>query len=269
VSFGPALRTWRTRRGLSQERLALAAGTVARHVSRLETGRAQPSPGMVRALAGALTVPPRGVEELLVAAGHAPHPAPSSPPAAGPALLAAVRRVLDAHEPYPAFALDPVWDVVARNTAAGRLLAGLAPDALAGGNALRLALHPGGLVRYAADDAPWAAALLARAADQAAHVPDGRLAGVLADVLTARGTAAADVPADVAVPVRLRLPVGDVTLLAVSTRLAVPGEPAAAGLTIDTFLPADARTQRVLERTAAPTSARQARPFSAAAAGPR
>ncbi|UZN05050.1 helix-turn-helix domain-containing protein [Cellulomonas sp. S1-8] len=244
MTFGTTLRAWRTRRALSQERLAAAAGTVARHVSRLETGRAHPSAAMVRALAGALDVPPGGVEDLLAAAGHAPRPA-ATPPSPGPALLAAVGRVLDAHEPYPAFALDPGWHVVAHNAAAGRLLACLDPDALVGRHALRMALHPGGLVGLASDDAPWRAALLARAADQAAAVASDRLARELA----AWG-GPTHARADVAVPVRLRLPSGDVTLLAMSTRLAVPDEPAAAGLTIDTFLPADAASKRLLESAA-------------------
>lgn len=244
VSFGPALRSWRTRRGLSQERLAVSAGTVARHVSRLETGRAHPSAAMVRALARALAVPPDALGHLLVAAGHAPQPV-AVHPAAGPVLLAAVQRLLDAHEPYPALALDPDWVVVAHNAAAGRILAVLDPAALEGRHALRVALHPGGLVRYATDDAPWADALRARAADQAARSPDGPLARVLAEV-----GGAAHVPPDVAVPLRLRLPCGEVTLLAAASRFAVPGDLAAAGLTIDTLLPADPASQAALEHAA-------------------
>lgn len=247
VTFGASLRVWRTRRALSQERLADAAGTVARHVSRLETGRAHPSAAMVRSLAAALAVPPAGVDDLLVAAGYAPRP----PAAAGPpgaALLREVRRVLDAQDPYPAYALDPAWSVVAHNAAAGRLLSALDPDALAGRHVLRIALHPGGLVRYARDDAPWTRALLARAADQAAASPTTLLTR---QIVTWGPRVATAAPADVSVPVRLRMPGGDLTLLAVSTRLVVPDEPATAGLVIDTFLPADAASRRVLEQSAA------------------
>ncbi|HEU4535906.1 MAG TPA: helix-turn-helix transcriptional regulator, partial [Polyangiaceae bacterium] len=45
--FSVLLRHWRTRRGLSQLDLALAADVSARHVSFLETGRARPSREMV------------------------------------------------------------------------------------------------------------------------------------------------------------------------------------------------------------------------------
>lgn len=249
MSFGTALRAWRTRRALSQEALAHAAGTVARHVSRLETGRARPSAPMVRALAAALRVPPDGVTDLLVAAGHAPLPAAPPPPPGG-ALLDAVRRVLDAHDPTPAFALDTAWRVVAHNATAGHLLAALDPAALVGGHVLRIALHPGGLVRYAVDDAPWAAVLLARAADQVAAVPTR----LLADELARWAPTTAPGVADVGVPVRLRLPGGDLTLLAVGTRFAVPDDPAAAGLTIETLLPADAATRAALARAVAPAA---------------
>lgn len=246
ATFGATLRAWRTRRGMSQEALADAAGTVARHVSRLETGRAQPSAAMVRALAAALEVPPRSLDELLAAAGHAPRPACGLVTVPGPRLLAEMRRLLEAHDPWPALALDGQWDVVAHNAAAGALMAHLDPAALEGRNALRVALHPGGLVRWSAPDAPWVAALRARAADQAARVPAGRLARVLAEV-----GGPADTPADVAVPMHLHLPAGEVTLLAVGTRLAAPADAAAADVTVDTLLPADAASREVLRRTLA------------------
>lgn len=246
ATFGATLRAWRARRGLSQEALADAAGTVARHVSRLETGRAQPSAAMVRALGAALDVPPRPLDELLAAAGHAPRPTSGAVTVPGPRLLVEMRRLLDAHEPWPALALDGQWDVVAHNTAAGTLMAYLDPAALEGRNALRVALHPGGLVQWSAPDAPWVVALRARAADQAARVPAGRLSRVLAEV-----GGPADTPAEVSVPMHLHVPAGEMTLLAVGTRLAAPGDAAAADLTVDTLLPADPASREVLRRTLA------------------
>jgi len=66
TSFGSRLRWWRTRRGLSQLDLAGAAGITQRHVSFLESSRAQPSPEMVLRLATALDVPLRLAECLTV-----------------------------------------------------------------------------------------------------------------------------------------------------------------------------------------------------------
>ena len=53
---GALIRAYRSERGLSQLDLALAAGTSSRHLSFIETGRANPSREMVLALAAAATV---------------------------------------------------------------------------------------------------------------------------------------------------------------------------------------------------------------------
>jgi transcriptional regulator with XRE-family HTH domain len=71
-SFGARLRWWRRRRGHSQLDLAGAAGTTQRHLSFLESGRAQPSREMVLRLAAALDVPLRQQNALLLAAVLAP-----------------------------------------------------------------------------------------------------------------------------------------------------------------------------------------------------
>ena len=48
AQIGPLLKTWRTRRRLSQLDLALEAGVSTRHLSFVETGRSRPSEQMVR-----------------------------------------------------------------------------------------------------------------------------------------------------------------------------------------------------------------------------
>src|SRR5215510_815701 len=70
--FGRLLRQWRQVRRLSQLGLALDAEVSARHLSFVETGRAQPSRDMVLLLARVLEVPPRARNDLLTAAGYAP-----------------------------------------------------------------------------------------------------------------------------------------------------------------------------------------------------
>src|SRR5262245_18199918 len=67
--FPALLRHWRGRRGLSQLDLALAADVSSRHVSFLETGRAQPSEEMILRLAATLDVPLRDQNAMLQAAG--------------------------------------------------------------------------------------------------------------------------------------------------------------------------------------------------------
>jgi transcriptional regulator with XRE-family HTH domain len=70
--FGKLLRHWRSSRRLSQLTLATEAEISSRHLSFLETGRAQPSREMVLLLSDALDVPLRERNVLLVAAGYAP-----------------------------------------------------------------------------------------------------------------------------------------------------------------------------------------------------
>ena len=72
ASFGFLLRQWRVTRGKSQLALATDAGVSTRHLSFLETGRAQPSREMVQLLTAMLDVPLHERNALLLAAGYAP-----------------------------------------------------------------------------------------------------------------------------------------------------------------------------------------------------
>ncbi len=69
---GEVLREWRQRRRMTQLDLALEAEISAKHLSFLETGRAQPSREMVLNLAERLDMPLRERNGLLIAAGFAP-----------------------------------------------------------------------------------------------------------------------------------------------------------------------------------------------------
>lgn len=92
-----------------------------RHLSFIETGRAQPGRDMVLYLAERLEVPLRERNTLLVAAGYAP--VFPERPLADPAMTAArraVELVLSGHEPYPALAVGRHWTLVASNLHGGR-----------------------------------------------------------------------------------------------------------------------------------------------------
>ncbi len=121
---GELLREWRQRRRLSQLDLACDAEISTRHLSFLETGRSSPSRDMVLRLAERLEVPMRERNALLLAAGFAPMFAERA--LDDPALEAArgaVAVVLDRQKPYPAFALDRHWQIVASNRALPQLYA--------------------------------------------------------------------------------------------------------------------------------------------------
>src|ERR1043165_3242140 len=109
ASIGDHLREWRQRRRLSQLDLASEAELSTRHLSFLETGRAQPSREMVLRLAERLDVPLRERNTLLVAAGFAPlFPQRGLDDPALQQARKAVDLVLKGHEPYPALAVDQI-----------------------------------------------------------------------------------------------------------------------------------------------------------------
>src|SRR5712692_4686279 len=114
--FGRLLRGWRMRRRVSQLDLAVEAGVSSRHVSFIETGRAQPSREMVLLLARVLDVPLRDRHDLLMAAGYAAMYRATD--LDSPALEQA-RRALDfmlrQHEPYPAIVVDRSWTILKAN----------------------------------------------------------------------------------------------------------------------------------------------------------
>ncbi|HEX6536079.1 MAG TPA: helix-turn-helix transcriptional regulator [Gemmatimonadaceae bacterium] len=119
---GALLREWRAARRLSQLDLALSAGVSARHLSCVETGKAQPSREMIARLADTLGVPLRERNALLLAAGYAPEYTETRLDAPE---LAQVRHAIDLivehQEPYPAFVLNRRWDILRTNRAAMRV----------------------------------------------------------------------------------------------------------------------------------------------------
>ena len=130
---GTLLQHWRRQRRMSQLVLAGEAGVTQRHVSFVESGRASPSREMVLALARALDVPLRERNQMLLAAGYAPHYRETGLDAdAMAAVRAALERVLAQQEPYPAVVMDRHWDITQANGAAQRmfafLLGGPAPE---------------------------------------------------------------------------------------------------------------------------------------------
>ena len=149
------LREWRAHRGVSQLRLAILAETSQRHLSFIESGRAQPSRSIVLRLAEALDLPLRARNELLGAAGFAAHyPERPLDAAALTPEHEALQRILAHHDPFPAMVLDSAWDVLEVNRSAERLIARLVdvPTMLACSttgrlNLMRAVFHSDGIRR--------------------------------------------------------------------------------------------------------------------------
>jgi transcriptional regulator with XRE-family HTH domain len=258
---GDLLREWRQRRRMSQLDLALEAEVSTRHLSFVESGRAQPSREMVLHLAEQLDVPLRERNMLLVAAGFAPvfRERPLQDPA-----LASARRAIDlvlkGHEPYPALAIDRHWTMVAANAAVARLVGGVDPLLLGPQvNVLRLSLHPGGLSSRIANLGEWRAHLLERLRRQIEASADPVLAELLTELLaypssgsrSARASAAGDL-AGVVVPLQLVTDAGTLALFSTTTVFGTPVDVTLSELALECFYPADAATAEALRKLAGP-----------------
>ena len=190
LSVGELLRGWRERRRLSQMDLALDAEISTRHLSFVETGRSAPSRDMVLRLADQLEVPLRERNQLLLAGGYAPvYSQASLDSAVMSEVRAAVRQVLTGHEPYPAAAVDRHWNLVEANSGIALMTADVDGELLeAPPNAMRLALHPGGLAPRIANLGEWRAHLLSRLRRQVALTADPVLSELLDEVRAYRVT---------------------------------------------------------------------------------
>ena len=266
---GEHLRDWRQRRRMSQLELALEAGISPRHLSFLETGRAQPSREMVLRLAGFLEVPIRERNVLLVAAGYAPvFPVRSLDDPALEAARKAIDLVLESQKPYPAFALDRHWQIAASNSALPELYVGVKPELLARPlNAMRLSLHPEGLAPRIVNLAEWRAHLLARLRHQVELTADPALAELLREVSgypAPEASAAEHAAAEhsVIVPLSIRTEVGVLSFLSTTTVFGTPVDVTLSELAMELFFPADAATAEAVRRLAA----RSAEPKRAVAA---
>jgi len=126
---GDTLRAWRRRRRLSQLELANLTGVSTRHLSCLETGKANASRQLLLYLADQLDLPLRDRNELLLAAGYAPR-YPHQPLGSEQLRTArdALAELLKSHEPYPAVVMDQHWNIIERNRSAAALATGVAAE---------------------------------------------------------------------------------------------------------------------------------------------
>lgn len=257
---GELIRHWRQHRRWSQLDLANEAEVSTRHLSYMETGRALPSREMLLRLSERLQVPLRERNRLLTAAGYAPmyRERPWTDPALQPA-HEAVQRVLAAHEPYPALAVDRHWNLVAHNQAVTAMLAGLPAEQLAPPvNVLRLSLHPDGLAPRIVNLPAWREHLFERLAHQIQASGDPVLAELAAELhaLPApEGTPVEPAPPGglpaLAVPLQLQSPAGTLSFISTITVFGTPVEVTLSELAIEAFFPADAFTAKVLADMAA------------------
>ena len=191
VPVGDLLRQWRGARRLSQLDLALAAGISARHLSCVETGKAQPSREMIARLAETLDMPLRERNMLLMAAGYTPEYAET--PLSDPELTQvrrAIEFILEHQEPYPAFVLNRRWDVLQTNRAAARV-GGFLRGGAGHHNMMRRFFDPDDLRALVVNWEEVASDLMRHLHDEIAASPtDSRARALLEEVLSYPGVPA-------------------------------------------------------------------------------
>lgn len=249
-SFGVLLRRWREQRRLTQSELALSANSSTRHLSCLETGRAQPSRAMIHRLTELLAVPLRERNQLLLAAGFAPAFQESSLEELK-AARQAMERILSAHRPYPAFAVDRHWNVILSNGAVPQLYESCDPQLLRPPvNALRIMLHPQGMASRILNLPPWRAHALGVLRQQLALRPDPILQSLLSELAAYPVPQDEDPPFDgserFATPLRIATRHGAIALLSTITVFGRACDITLAELALEMFFPADDQTARII-----------------------
>lgn len=261
AGFPRLLREWRQKRRLSQLDLALTSGVSQRHVSFLESGRANPSRNMILQLSETLEVPLRDRNLWLTAAGFAPifrARALDDPQMA--LVMSAVRMMLKAHEPFPAIALDRAWNVALSNKPFDLLGAMLGEDVWArvGGdqrNLMRLFFHPQG-IRPFVTNWPVVGPLMWRRAQREAEALGGlEMKAVLEDLAPHQDSAVLWSAADTALlpvtPFNMEVKGVRMSMFAVVATFGTAQDVTADELRLETLFPADAETEALFRGAAA------------------
>lgn len=257
---GDQLRQWRQRRRVSQLALSSDTGISTRHLSFVETGRARPSSQLILRIADHLDVPPRDQNRLLLAGGFAPvHSEHDLASEAHAETRAAIQEVLAAHDPWPAVAVDRLWNIVDVNEGAS-LFTSLATDQslLAPPvNALRLTLDPHGLAPHVVNYAQWRDSVLHALERSAVARLDSEMLDLHGELSrlpmpTPRTTPPATAPPSrVHVPFILDVDGTRLTFLAIIATFGTAVDITAAEIAMETFLPADPQTAARLHELAA------------------
>ena len=116
-SIGEMLRFWRKLKKISQMDLALDIGISSKHLSFVETGRSKPSRNLVLKITQALKIPFRHQNAFLNAAGYASEFKEEAFEGEKMEIVReALQRILDKHEPYPAFVVNTGYKILMKNS---------------------------------------------------------------------------------------------------------------------------------------------------------
>lgn len=268
-SFGQVLKAWRSARKISQLELSLEADVSQRHLSFLESGRAQPSREMVLMLSEALDIPLRERNTLLSSAGFAPLyrerdlDGPDMKP-----VRQALELTLRHHDPFPAIVVTRDWDMLMSNRAAERMYSMLGDpeqvwrtvDPSGKRNVLRYTFHPEGMQPHIRNWDQVASIMIGRLQREAAMEPGNTtLKALLTEISAYPGmpgnmVAASDTQWQAPPPpiLPLEVSIGGMTLntFTMISTFGTPQDITTDELRIETFFPADEFTETLLRQMA-------------------
>ncbi len=252
---GQHIKSWRSLRKLSQMELAGMANISARHLSFIETGRGKASPATLLSLASTLQIPLLEQNRLLLAAGFAPRyeEAPISDEKMAH-IRSVVELILESHQPFPAYAVNRVWDIVAANDAHHALVALMISDSnrreIGDNNILRLLFHPKGLRNHIVNWLQLSQYVMQALRTQSLMYPtDEELITLSAEITkwTDTGEDASNAESSMspsfAVPMTIRIKDREISLVTTMLKFAAPLSATVEGLTIESFYPADEKSK--------------------------
>lgn len=255
--FGALLRQRRTERRYSQLALAAEAGISARHLSFLETGRAQPSRAMVSQLGAALDLSLVDRDSLSLAAGFA---AQYGHRALDDTDLRYVSRALEfllrQQEPFPCLVVDGGWNVRMRNDACLRIFETFRDEYEMGegtaNNAMHVVFHPKGLRPFIVNWHEFAGGMVDLLHREATVGGSALAKHLLAEILEYPGVPQSwrsSVP-DPSPVLTMKLCKGGTALsfFTTLTTFALPRDSALQQLRLESFFPADAATEDFARR---------------------
>ena len=258
------LQTARKSRRISQLELSLRMGVSQRHVSFVESGRAQPSRELLLAWLHELQAPLALRNVALQQAGFAPVYSGSE---LSDAVLAPVRealsRLLAAHDPMPAMVMDAAWNVLQMNRGAQWMAAAimpwitqLPPDQPI--NMLDAMLHPEGMVSRITNLEEVAPGILAHLRDDASVVPElmPRVELLAAQFQARVGKKTlAPWPRQMApvLTTRFTTRFGELAVFSMFSTFGTPQDITLASLRVEHVFAADAHTHAVLDKAVALT----------------
>jgi transcriptional regulator with XRE-family HTH domain len=262
--FGVLLRRWRQRRRLTQMEFADAASSSTRHLSYLETGRAQPSREMVVRLAEHLDIPLRERNLLLLAAGFAPaYPERSFEELSS--ARQAIEQVIHAHRPYPAFAVDRHWNIVFSNRVLPQLYVDVSAEILRPPvNVIRLMLHPDGMAPRIVNLPEWRRHVITVLRQQIEARAEAGVQALLSEIMdypSIPSVGGGDVDEGsrrFATPLQIATDSGVISFLNTTTVFGTPTDITLSELALEMLFPANPETVAIVSKLSADNSKSEA-----------